>query len=81
MGFLFAYIIAKRLLFESDRHYSILVYHISLITLFFVAMKIYSTSALATRLTPFVIAMISFYAHTNQLFYLKDVPLETPSSK
>ena len=74
MGILFAYIILKRVLFDTDRHYSILIHHIGLITLFFIFMKIYSMSVLATRLTPFIIALISFYAHFNQLFYQKEDP-------
>lgn len=72
MLLLFCYIILKRLALEKNKDATKLFFHLGVILLFFVVFRLQSYNHVATRVTPILIAVLSYYAHTRYLFIKRD---------
>eukprot|EP00347_Sterkiella_histriomuscorum_P019493 403341417 len=69
MTVLFAIIIMKRLFFDAEKNYHKIMYHISVIAFYFLAVRMHERSIYFTRFVPLFIGVLSYYAHTRYLNY------------
>ncbi len=74
MTILFAVILSKRAFFEGSKDWNKLLFHILVVFIFMLALRIHRTSELATRLVPLLIGILSFYGHTSYLLTSKHKP-------
>lgn len=73
MSILFSIIIIKRIFLDEKSDVTKLAFHLTVIGLFMIMLRIHSSSDLATRLVPLLIGCLSYYGHTQYLLLLKGV--------
>ena len=67
MGVLFLLIITRRIIFDEKADLKKLAFHLTVIALFMIALKLHAISKVATRLVPLFIGCLSYYGHTQFL--------------
>ena len=73
MSFLFAIIILKRVMVDEQTNISKLAFHLLVIALFMLFLKVHSLSNLATRFVPLLVGFLSYYGHTKFLMITKNI--------
>lgn len=72
MMVLFTIIICKRLFSDSSGNINKLLFHLTIIALVMISLKLHKTSEIATRLVPLMIGVLSYYGHTRFLLFNKN---------
>jgi hypothetical protein len=72
MTLLFSIIISKRLFFDAQGNIQKLLFHVLIIALVMLSLRVHKTSEIATRLIPLMIGCLSYYGHTRYLLFNKN---------
>jgi hypothetical protein len=72
MTLLFSIIISKRLFFDAQGNIQKLMFHVLIIGLVMLSLRVHRTSEIATRLIPLMIGCLSYYGHTRYLLFNKN---------
>ena len=64
MTVLFTIIISKRVIFDEKKDISKLAFHLFVVAVFMILLRIHQSSYIATRVVPLLIGCLSYYGHT-----------------